>query len=61
LQLWNELDKYFVTPITLLRAAMASTSERSASDVAAAVMQRRGKMNLPTEEEEQQLPPDVSP
>ena len=57
LRLWNKLDMYVVTPITLLPAAMACTSKRSASDVAAVVKQGRGKRNLP---EEQHLPPDAS-
>jgi len=46
---------------TLLPAAMASTTngKRSASDVAAAAKRRRGKRNLPTVQEEQQLPPNA--
>jgi len=59
LQLWNKLDKYVVTPITLLPAAMASTGKPSASDVAVAAKRRRGNRNLPTVEEETQLTPDA--
>jgi len=45
----------------VLPAAMTSTAtEPSAADVAAADKRRRGKRNLPTVQEQQQLPPDAS-
>jgi len=51
---------YVVTPITVLLPAMASNNKRLASDVAAAAKRRRGKRNIPTVDEETELPPDAS-